>query len=452
VRRFKTIYGRQVEAICGKTTETQAKTRIVRDEGAKMQVTNQDLTMEVMHVASEKFLISICMPLGLLLVCYLQSQSAQELGQGVQKYLNTLRSRGFDGKKILVDPHKSFESLQGSFPGVEIDPSGAGDHQDKIDAKIRQVKELRRSVVSGLPYKLPKERIKDLVTYAVGRLNLRKTEMLMSAECPRVRFMGQRPDYSSELGLAFGDYIEAYNPKAHARSNDVFVPRTEPCIALYLAVNTNRSWVMFNLNTKSYLRRSQWRKCTMSDNIVQIMNGMAGETGVQAADILDVDQMVEESDDIGDRVALHHPVIMDMVDDIVEEEADPTLPELEDAMDDESDTEDDDDESETGVYLGNGGEDSLKELYELLEDETDVSRASDEVHQPPLRRSERTNAGVKKRDEMYDWSLMNLSVSAAQKSFGGVATDACKDELLPLFVEKEALIPVKWESLSEETT
>jgi hypothetical protein len=80
-------------------------------------------------------------PLGLLLVCHLQSQSAQELGQGVQKHLNTLRSRGFDGKKISVDPHKSFESLQGSFPGVETDPSGAGDHLDKID-----IKKIRRAV------------------------------------------------------------------------------------------------------------------------------------------------------------------------------------------------------------------------------------------------------------------------------------------------------------------
>jgi len=139
---------------------------------------------------------------------------------------------------------------------------------------------------------LPKERIIDLVTYTVGHLHLRNTEMLMSAECPRVQFMGQRPDYSSKLGLMFGDYIEAYNPKAHARSNDVFVPRTEPCIALYPTLNTNGSWVMFNLNMKSYVRRSQWRKCTISDNIIQIMNGMAGETGVQAADILEVDQMV----------------------------------------------------------------------------------------------------------------------------------------------------------------
>jgi hypothetical protein len=122
-----------------------------------MQITYQDLTMDAMHVAGEKFLISICSPLGLLLVCHLKTERSQELDHGVQKHLNTLRSWGFDGKKITVDPHKSFEALQGSFPGVEIDLSGAGDHLDKIDTKIRRVRELMRSVVSGLPFKLPRE-------------------------------------------------------------------------------------------------------------------------------------------------------------------------------------------------------------------------------------------------------------------------------------------------------
>jgi hypothetical protein len=120
---FYTVYGPPVEALHGKTTKAHAKTRVMSDEGSKMQVTYQDLVMDLMHVAGEKFLFSICAPLGLLLVCHIESQTAQELGRGMQKHLNTLRSRGF-------------ESLQGSFPGVEMDLSGAGDFLDKIDTKI----------------------------------------------------------------------------------------------------------------------------------------------------------------------------------------------------------------------------------------------------------------------------------------------------------------------------
>jgi hypothetical protein len=158
------IYGPQVAAIRGKTTKVHAKTKIARDEGAKMQLTKQELVMDVMHMAGERFFVSICAPLRLLLVCHLQSLSTHEMGQGFQKHLNTLRSHGFDVKMVSVDPHKSFEALQGAFPGVEIDPSRAGDYLDRVDTKIRRLKELMQSVVSGLPYKLAKDRVKDLVT------------------------------------------------------------------------------------------------------------------------------------------------------------------------------------------------------------------------------------------------------------------------------------------------
>jgi len=198
----------------------------------------------------------------------------------------------------------------------------------------------------------------------------------------------------------------------------------------------------------------------MSDGIIKVMNDMAGETGVQVADIVHEGFDVTASDVLTNRLTLHHPVIMDVLDDMIPEEDmladvadDPTLPELEDAMDDSgsvAEEDDDDDESETGNYLGDGGEDTLKELYELLEDKAETSESSEEIHQPPLRRSTRTAAGTRKWDDRYDWNLINLSVGAAQKTFGDAATEACKHELLQLFVEKEALIPVRWDSLNEE--
>jgi len=62
-----------------------------------------------------------------------------------------------------------------------------------------------------------------------------------------------KPDYKSEFGLSFGDYVEAFNPIAEKKTNVVTMPRTEPCIALYPSVKKNGSWVMYNLNTKSYV-------------------------------------------------------------------------------------------------------------------------------------------------------------------------------------------------------
>ncbi len=50
-----------------------------------------------------------------------------------------------------------------------IDVGGAPDFVAKVDAKIR---ELCKSVKAGLAWSLPVSRVKDLVAYAVYRINL----------------------------------------------------------------------------------------------------------------------------------------------------------------------------------------------------------------------------------------------------------------------------------------
>ena len=54
---------------------------------------------------------------------------------------------------------------------IELDIVGAGDHLNKVDARIRRLKELMRCVIAGLPYSLPKARCDDLVSYATGCMN-----------------------------------------------------------------------------------------------------------------------------------------------------------------------------------------------------------------------------------------------------------------------------------------
>ena len=62
---------------------------------------------------------------------------------------------------------------------------------------------------------------------------------------PRVAFTGRKINYKKEYELAFGTYCECYDPKVV--SKDAERDRTEPCIALFPAVNANGSWVFLNL-------------------------------------------------------------------------------------------------------------------------------------------------------------------------------------------------------------
>jgi hypothetical protein len=82
--------------------------------------------------------------------------------------------------------------------------------------------------------------------------------------------------------------------------------------------------------------------------------------------------------------------------------------------------------------------------------ESDETNIKAKVQQPPLCRSARPNAGMKRYDEAYDWNLMNLRIGAALKSFRVVTEEACKRELYQLLIEKKALAPVNWNALTEE--
>jgi hypothetical protein len=152
-----------------------------------MQRTNQDVVMDVMSAVGEKFLVSISSPVELKLIYHIKSQKREDLGNAIQAHVSTLRSHGFEPKMIFVEFHRMHFSLENAYPGVAMDASGAGN----------------------------KARIKDLATYVVGRINLKRTQALADNVAPHVKFTGVRPDFDKKYGLSFGDYVECYDPKSH---------------------------------------------------------------------------------------------------------------------------------------------------------------------------------------------------------------------------------------------
>ena len=139
-RAYK-IYGTPSEFVRGRMTKKKAS-RAVIDNAIVMEEKRPALSSNVMHIDGHIFLITTCEPLQLTLQCPLTSESQNQLGLGLQGQLNILQSHGFIPTIIYTDPAKGLTSLVGAFPGVVLDPSGAGDHVGKVDAKIRRIKEL----------------------------------------------------------------------------------------------------------------------------------------------------------------------------------------------------------------------------------------------------------------------------------------------------------------------
>ena len=352
----------------------------------------------------------------------------EALGRALQSHVDQVQMIGFDVRIIFVDPFKALAGLLGSILGVEIQPTGAGDHLPKLDIRIRRLKEMARAVLNRLDYKLPIGFVNQLVTFCVSHINVQTTSSLTCNMCPRVRMAGRKVDYKKEYALTFGEYTEV-NPRVVSNS---MAPRTDPCIALYPTLNVNGSWKFYNLRTQMVVARSQYTKIKHTpDNIVSAMNFLAVSKETLKPDDKDVspnilDDMQGQNFEPGLFVHIPDLNVVEIINDNTGGIDDDTLVE--------------DDEAEI-----------VQEPPDVLEDdvlEPTVEEEVEVVAPPSTRRSARSTAGLASMYEGYSMmtrgyamASANLKVKVALERFGKIAYDAIKDELTQLFIKKRALVP-----------
>ena len=122
----------------------------------------------------------------------------------MQSQVNVLQSPGFIPTVVYTYPAPGFQALVNQFPGIILDTGGGQDNNAKIDIKIWRVKEVCRSVQGSLAWKIPKTLVKDLIAYAVARINIFRTTAINQNVCPKVLFTGMKINLKKELDLEFG--------------------------------------------------------------------------------------------------------------------------------------------------------------------------------------------------------------------------------------------------------
>jgi hypothetical protein len=191
--RVYDIFGQPPQYVRGKLTKKKVN-RVTFDVALRSNGA-QTLWCNVMHIDQNSFFVTVSEPMQLVLLNHIKSEDADALGEALQDQLNTLREGNFTPETVYVDPASGLMSLRTQFPGVVVDPCGAGDFVSEIDIRIRRLKEMYRAVKAGLPWTLPKSRVKDLMMYCVSRINLRRTSALDGTVCPKVLFTGLKPNY-----------------------------------------------------------------------------------------------------------------------------------------------------------------------------------------------------------------------------------------------------------------
>jgi hypothetical protein len=279
VRRAYDLFGKSAAFIRGRMTKQAAK-RAVVEEDLVLKEKNLILHSDVMHIDKNLFLVTVCDPLQLTLQVHIERDSHAVLGMALQGQLELLYSKGFKPIRVYVDPQSALKSLETKFPNVSIDVAGAKDYVPKADIKIRRIKERYRSIKTSLAWNLPMILVKNLVAFAVSRINIERSATIDQTVAPKVLFTGLRLDFRKELGMAFGDYCKVFDG-----TDNTSRARSVPCIALYPCNNAAGSWAFFNLITRQRIRRSQWQKMVTTEGIIGQMNGLSEEVRLREDDV-----------------------------------------------------------------------------------------------------------------------------------------------------------------------
>jgi hypothetical protein len=67
--------------------------------------------VDVMHVDTKKFMVSVADPLNLMLQSCVASESRQDLGMALQGQLMVLHMRGYVPTVVYTDPQSAFKSM-----------------------------------------------------------------------------------------------------------------------------------------------------------------------------------------------------------------------------------------------------------------------------------------------------------------------------------------------------
>jgi hypothetical protein len=454
VRNAGKLYGPATEFQRGKMTQKAVKRAPVDPHLKDCEHIVQSLTSDVMHMGGKKYLASLCEPLSLLIISPMETLTAESLLQAIRAQVNLISSRGYKAGLIHMDPQPGFRSLSGAIDGLEFDEGGAGDHSEKIDQKIRRLKEIVRCTHAGIPWTLPKALLNDIVFYAANRMNMRRPQRRTGGNFapPRVLFTGRKPNYKKEFSITFGDYVECYKPGV--KSNNALADRSEPCLALYPTGNASGSWYFFNIKTRRRVRRTNWKKMVTTPLVIDAVNNLSAEemNGLVVPDGCDdedpsvqlpiVRAAVNPPADVqqGDTGVMDTPEVTDIKVDHYDDSDDESMPGL---VPDSDDDDGDDDDDEPPDLVSKDDSDSEDEDEEPVQ----VSDRGDVAEVSVPRASARIASRLKKLDRC---SAHHMSVRRGLSEYGDAAHEAIVSELKQLFVAKKAMHPIMRSDLSAE--
>ena len=232
----------------------------------------KDLVMhtDIVFFDEVMLLVSVAKPINMAMCTDLKdSKSAGSVKAALLEQIGLLKSRGFIVHSVQTDGESVFGAKGTKLDGVPIQQAAAGAHEPVVERCVRLIKERCRSVVSDLPFAVPKSLVKYLVGFVVNRVNctVRKSGTAVSA---REAYRGIKLDYRVDVGLSFCDYCQV-----HADSSTISKSRVIDAIALSPLDDKRGGWRFLNLDTFEPVTSHNFTLFPTPDSVVNAMNKKA---------------------------------------------------------------------------------------------------------------------------------------------------------------------------------
>lgn len=274
VLRANEIYGASEARLQGtKRKDRQNPMGILEFIPRPVQV-DQVLLADIMQIEADLFLISVSYPLRLTMVALLSDKKATTVASALVDHVEHYKAKGFNVTRIVTDPEATMRAAGCILKqhGVDHDEVGVDQHVARVEVMVKLIKEKTRSILHGLPYRLPNQLTRYAVQYATRMTNAMAPRHSTHGTSPRELFLGRKTDLRRDFKVTFGDYCHI---PIYSTSRNTMQPRTIPAISLGGKGNVTGSAEFFVLSTRRVVSRDHWTTIPMPQDAIDFLNSMS---------------------------------------------------------------------------------------------------------------------------------------------------------------------------------
>jgi hypothetical protein len=214
-------------------TNRQKQLIVTPDLSVRVTQVQQSLAVDIMFVFGMPILLGLLTPLALIQVYDLEDdRGAASVAEGLNKFISTARGRGFDTKYIRTDGEGAIAALKEDLEKnhrLVVETTGSGTHVEEIERMSQTLKKRVRCHFHDLPFVMGRTMLKKNVVFCARGINMVASSTSTDKTSPYEQFTGRKLDAKIDLRVAFGDYVQAINPK---KENQVANANTHGCVAV----------------------------------------------------------------------------------------------------------------------------------------------------------------------------------------------------------------------------